>query len=284
MLREIAAGGKMLFRGLKFFGTVHSGAPGHVAGAGSRGHAVQTPESNNMIRLLKNPPLGSRLFVALLASSAMIVGANAAIIQSNSEGVPATAVSATDLVNQGQATLASITSDYVQTGDWGTINALNNGQNFSTLSSATFGGAFTVTFALDLSANTFGYDITEINTYSYWGDALTNQRFQVLYTQVGSSDFISLGTFTNTLAAGDHSKTSLTSSFGPIAANVSQIRFVLDLNPSIPSAGTVWSELDVIGTAAVPEPGTIAMLFGGLFVVGYITRQRRQKLGSSLQA
>jgi len=237
-----------------------------------------------MISLLKNPPLGSRLFIALLVSSAVIVSANAAIIQTNSEGVPATPVSATDLVNQGQPTLASITSDYVQTGDWGTVDVLNNGQNFSTFSSATFGGAFTVTFALDLSTNVFGYDISEINTYSYWGDRLTNQQFKVLYTQVGSSDFVSLGTFTNTLALGDHSKTSLTSDLGPIAANVSQIRFVLELNPSVAGAGTVWSEIDVFGTAAVPEPGTIAMLFGGLFVVGCIVHQRRQKLGSPSQA
>jgi len=185
----------------------------------------------NMMQILKAARQLMKRLMLTLAAVAVVFGglpaAQAAITQADSTGdASGFSVSASDLVNQGQATLSSATRSHVPehstSGDFGGYDPANTGLNvpyandgaigaFSTspwgknveyypMTNPTSAYALpvTYTFALNTSINTAGYDITNITStcgYLWNNDWTANQVFQVEITKDGST-WLSLGTYT----------------------------------------------------------------------------------------
>jgi hypothetical protein len=202
--------------------------------------------------------------------------------------------SSTDLINSGQSTYDS--SDIHSVVQWGAVskNGLNEG-NVSGNSTAK-GTYFkdrpaqmpgTNTYHLNTSVNTLGYDITDITTFAGWrklGGDLANQKYELLVSTVGSETFDSLGIMSyipfteaglapNTAAT----KLTLTDDTGVLAYGVDAVRFVfLDHGENFggggDAAGTIYQEIDVFGTASIPEPATLGLI---AFMGGAILFVRR---------
>ncbi len=174
-------------------------------------------------------------------------------------------ISTDDLINTGQATFLS--QDTTGSANAGVPSNLNNGSIGTTGVSATgywdHSNAWMTTFNLDTSTNTFGYDITEINTLAGWTVANVFQNYELLVSVVGDASFTSLATLnmlTPALHAGqDHSTQSKwTDTTGVIASGVDAIRFEFPNEPNFLAA--IYREIDVIGVATVPEPSSLALL------------------------
>ncbi|MDF7826774.1 PEP-CTERM sorting domain-containing protein [Pontiellaceae bacterium B12227] len=200
-----------------------------------------------------------------------------------------------DLINAGNATFlgATGTPAFTPSGAF-SISGLNDGASSIGGTDGT-GKTFyntpqlpgTITFTLDTSVNVYGYDIDLINSYAGWGgsDATqANQVYDVLVSTVGSASFTPVANVNySPFASGGAASTlvSLTDSTGIIASGVDQVRFVFGNNPL--GAGTVYQEVDVIGIASVPEPGTISLM--SISTIGlFLTRRirRRRQVGASI--
>ena len=192
-------------------------------------------------------------------------------------------ISATDLVNAGQPTLTSVVAPAV---NGGSIAGLNDG----TAGSWAWYVTSTITFNLDTTVNTQGYDITKINSFAGWGANMGAQSFTLfLKTTTSSGNFVQYGLgpngtdpFVNEIGFNESTRstnlstlTTLTgASGGPIATGVTALQFQYS-NPSVSGNGAVIREIDVIGTAAVPEPSTWALLAFSLTAVVTLRRRRR---------
>ncbi|MBK1881233.1 hypothetical protein JIN85_02335 [Luteolibacter pohnpeiensis] len=176
--------------------------------------------------------------------------------------------SATDLINNGQSTLASVTATstsatFPATGINDGVYA-NSPYAANTYFQATTDFPAEVTYDLDVSVNTNGYDITSIDTFMGWANSAqiqANQDFTVEVSLVGSSGYIPLSNvlyqpFSSTGGTYE-SHVKLTDTEGVIASGVDSIRFIFgDPGSTItPNPGTVIREIDVAGTpsAAAPE-------------------------------
>jgi hypothetical protein len=182
--------------------------------------------------------------------------------------------SASDLVNAGQASLAS-TPTTTRAPNFGFPGLYNGAAGTNTTDSTFYGAAAlssSVTFTLDTTANVNGYDIQSIRSLAGWTNAnitQANQKYELLTRQVGSTKYTSHGVFENSppftasTNTPSSSRITLTDSTGIIASNVDAVRFNLfypgflgnNNNP-----GTVYRELDVEGIASaspsVTPPGT----------------------------
>jgi len=190
--------------------------------------------------------------------------------------------SGSDLINAGQSTFdsASGTPAFAASGAF-SIFGLNDGASAIGSTDST-GKTFynslpaTITFTLDTSVNTLGYDIDLINSYAGWGDTdatQVNQAYEVLVSTVGSTNFTSIANvdYSPFVAGGEASTiVSLTDSTGTIASGVDEIRFVFADNQL--GNGTVFQEIDVFGSAAVPEP--VAATLVALTGIGFIGVRR----------
>jgi hypothetical protein len=208
------------------------------------------------------------------------------------------AVSSTDLINSGQPTLSSSTTNYTPfnaSSSYGDAEVLTDGiatgdNSFRTLPDNLQG--FTSTYILDTSANTFGYTISGISTYAGNGDSRARQEYQVLYRQVGSTDFVRLvpedftsdrtdtqpfqtnnSTNGGDLGGGDGGETELNIVINDLTG-VDAIRFVTQpaSGNSEADGASVYREFDVIGNASVPEPTTALLSALGIF--GLFRRRR----------
>lgn len=224
--------------------------------------------------------------LTLTAALVSTIGANAAIVfntQTAASGTPFDAnISTTDLINQGQATFLS--SSTSQSTSFGGAPAGNDGvptSNSDTVYDNNLNGAATLdlTYNLDVSVNTLGYDITSIETfYGYNGSAsaFADQIYSIEYALVGSP-----ATYTGLTSVNFNPDTSVAASQITItedagsmilASGVSSIRFLLSPNPANSQVG-IAREFDVFGTATVvPEPSTA--LLGGLGLLALLRRRR----------
>jgi len=169
----------------------------------------------------------------------------------------AAVTSATDLANQGQATFASSTVTANKSGET-PEESFNDGVTAASFDNMTWfldgDGHFpaTVTLNLDVSSNTAGYNITEINSIAGWagGAIQAHQVMTVEYSVVGDAGYTTLGTYSNeTSIAGEFSSISLTEvSAGYLATGVDALRFTY-ADPA-GADRLVLQEIDVIGVAA----------------------------------
>lgn len=228
--------------------------------------------------------------ILLVAGMILCVGVvRASIVQSDNNSTAhdtfAGDITGGDLINSGESTFlsASGTPAFSASGAL-SIAGLNDGVSGPGGTDGT-GKTFyntpqlpaTITFTLDTSVNTLGYDIDMINSYAGWGgsDATqVNQAYEVLVSTVGSAGFTTVANLNySPFIGGGAASTfvSLTDSTGTIAAGVDEVRFVFANNPM--GAGTLYQEIDVFGTAAIPEPSSIAMI--GLVSGGAVFIRKR---------
>lgn len=194
---------------------------------------------------------------------------------------PSYAVSSTDLIN-GLLRPANFSGNFdlelgggmaaLTDGTYGTITAPGGAPDRSHAAFATVGGGSGsgrfVLYSLDLAASPLGYDLTQIDLYSGWNDSGRDQQvFAISYSTVdGGGVMIPLasGSFNPAVPADSQSATrvTITDTLSRLATGVETIRFDFT-GPPAPENGYVgYAELDVLGTAVVPEPGTLTMLAG----------------------
>ena len=172
-----------------------------------------------------------------------------------SSSTSAYAVSATDLL---QTTGLSSMSDAL-TVNAGENNAWSHGTT-ANLTDGTFGDAGanggyciaggTVTYNLNTNLNPGGYTITNIMTYSGWGNGgRANQKYTVSFLQVGSSTFVDPIVVSYAYSGGGPSDTQVT-----IGLNETSVAAILfDFGTGVQENGGVgYKELDVLGYGAVP--------------------------------
>jgi hypothetical protein len=199
-------------------------------------------------------------------------------------------VSSSDLVNNGSSSLSGVTINQ-------TINNPANVNNGSDAGIFYYDGnplvltqeSYTVVFDLDVSVNTFGYNISSINTFSGWQDGRVFQDFMVEFSVVGSSLYSSLGSFSYLasdvpgafpLSANNSLWLNIVDNSGNIATGVDSIRFTLnEVNvPGFSLLGSAYREIDVLGAATVvPEPSVMSLFIGA--VILFMALRRRLILG-----
>ena len=133
---------------------------------------------------------------------------------------------------------------------------------------------YTTTFDLDVSMNTYGYDITEFRLFSGWSDDRASQVYTIDYSLVGSASFTSLASASvNNLQNGGSLLTrTYDDTSAPLISGVDAVRFNFSDPNGLSFQRTVYREIDVIGTATIPEPS--AALLGGLGLLALLRRRR----------
>jgi hypothetical protein len=129
----------------------------------------------------------------------------------------------------------------------------------------------TITFTLDTSVNTLGYDVTSIAGYGGWGDGgRDNQIYSIFFSQVGSAAFTYLGGV-NDRPGAPGAPSAISALFNNVGlTGVDAIR--IDFLDGQDNGFAGYGEFDVNGTATVPEPSTAVALLGG---VGLLLGLRR---------
>jgi hypothetical protein len=210
---------------------------------------------------------------ALLALGGAASMAHAAVTTTtdfaSGDVLPNVSVSTSDLL---QTSLASATGEptgspanFLRNGSTGTAQE-NTGTNPTVVTNA----GSTLTYNLDITSNTFGYDISEILLFSGWQDARAGQSYIVSYSVVGDSGFTMLADVTQAASGGSFVTRTFDNTFSPLATGVDAVRFEIRNFGSL--TDTVYREIDVIGAASVPEPS--AALLGGLGVLALLRRRR----------
>lgn len=222
-----------------------------------------------------------------------IITSNAAIditgVNSPLDAFYGSDVSNSDLINSGSPSLSNVT--YSQA-PWFGPNAHNDGSvgivnNTSTITwwrGATAGSTYSITYELDTSSNTLGYDINSIQTINGWTNNSGNQKNQnyvVEISVIGSAAFnplasvayLPFGSGTNTAST----KVNITEdTTGILASGVDEIRFTYTVPASAgQNPSPTIREIDVIGTAtAVPEPSSAALI--GISIIGSLLRRNKK--------
>ena len=174
----------------------------------------------------------------------------------------------TNLLQAGQGSLASVVTSHAPQSGWleaglndGAGNAAAGGQGGLTHypNPGNGSGSLPVTITFNLNTNngtggaTNGYDINFVQCISGWnGGYFANQNFQLLLSLNGGP-FNNYGGFvgTSTLNSGNNSvMTTVASSSGPIARNVTAIQYVFTPSPT-GNGAVVIHELQAFGT---PSP------------------------------
>lgn len=225
----------------------------------------------NITETFKNP-MNKTLILAAAFGVAGIATVNADIVVNTDTSTTnfdafAGNISTTDLL-----TTATVSAGVITNGGTAVLTDGAHGVDFAGWTNPAIGESVT----WDLGTGTgLGWDITEVNSISAFGnDALGGQEFTLEYaTTAAPTTFIQLGGRYGPLGGGGTgivaSEINITDDTGTLATGVQFIRFTgrFGVNPG-------YRELDVMGTATVPEPGTYA-LFAGLIGLSYVMVRRR---------
>jgi hypothetical protein len=215
-------------------------------------------------------------------------------------------VSATDLINVNQSTYSSVTvSGYTPysgiEGPAAEIGSpdfiLNDGahggdtgfspRTYVGNAALDLDGTWTAIYRLNTTANTLGYDLKTIDTFTAHADNRAGQYFTVYVDMVSTTGDVwqSLGAFSSDgpndgeTEQAHHMQLASATGFNPaaFATGVDAIRFDVMLGSPY---GDVWREIDVQGSATVPEPSTIVLTVLVLPGFGLVAWRRRRDAAS----
>jgi hypothetical protein len=215
-----------------------------------------------------------RILTSCLALAGAASQVNAAVVtavQFNSGDVlpsPIIAVS-TDLL---QTSLSSVTGEVanqnLRNGTTGTAyeNTVGNLANISVTN------GYDTTYELDISTNTYGYDIITINLFSGWIDDRASQQYTISYSLVGSATFATLTGVQSLQGNGSLLTSTYDDTSAPLLTGVDAVRFTFVYPNNEFGRAPVYREIDVIGTATIPEPS--AAILGGLGMLCLLRRRR----------
>jgi hypothetical protein len=248
------------------------------------------------VRLLKNmTTLRTSTFAALALGTTLSVNAAISIVGVNNatQNTYSGDASATDLVNQGQSSFSSVTYSANPRfgGTAASGGAHNNGIHGADGTSgeitfwlgATAGETYTITYDLNTTLNPAGYDIRSVQTIHAWTNNSGHQKNQNYTMDVstvsGGAGFSPIATVAylpfDEVSQSGASKVNITEdATGILATGVDQIRFTYTIpTPSGSQASPTIREIDIFGTATIPEPSSTALL--GLGALGLVLRRRR---------
>ncbi|MEX0776930.1 MAG: PEP-CTERM sorting domain-containing protein [Phycisphaeraceae bacterium] len=224
-----------------------------------------------------------RISAAMMAAIVMVLTAapaKAALDVSTTTGTSGTfAVSATDLIDQSQATFGS--SSFTGTDSFGTgVAGLNDGIMYvvndgDTTGSLTPTEGSVAIFNLDTSTNIAGYDITSIVTYTALSAGVrVGQSYDLEYSVVGSAAFLALTSVSVADGTGQEVRVTISDTLAlPLATGVDALRFTF--HDVAPFNEQVYREFDVVGSASViPEPASLGLLAIGVGTM-FLGRRRR---------
>ena len=249
------------------------------------------------------PAFTRPLFAVAIGLLALAPRASAAVsVTTNAEAAPAPGgasftpsyvVSSTDLINGRLPTASAGLFDLelggglpvLTDGAYGTITQPGGAPDRSHAALATVGGGSGsgqfVTYTLDTAASPLGFAIQRIDLYGGWNDSGRDQQFFALsYSTVNNpGTFIPLatGNFNPAVPADTQSATRLTvteNALPNLASGVGAIRFDFAGTPGPENGYVGYAELDVLGTAIVPEPAGAVM---GAGAAGLLLARRRRR-------
>ena len=222
---------------------------------------LQSNTPSKLSALVKLSPAATAVFWCLSS-------VQGAVIQSNTTYVSGTTtlpVSSADLINFGASTLdsfnVSANSSPDETPDQGAIDgtAIGGFESFTWFTNSTepstslavSPGVFT--FNLDVSVNTLGYSISQIDSFA--GYAFRDQAKQIMtveYSLVGDAGFVTLGTYSYTdPGSKEYSRVSLADDTADyMLTGVDALRFTY-ADPGNTNHEIVIQEIDVVGAAVV---------------------------------
>ncbi|MEX2214819.1 MAG: hypothetical protein WD768_11855 [Phycisphaeraceae bacterium] len=190
-----------------------------------------------------------------------------------------------DLVNTGQPTLAGVTTTGFALGA-GAVSAVNDAGALSVSNARDADGPWVLTFTLDTTINTSGYQIDRIESWAAGTDEeRANQQYELFVSRVNDAGFESLGVFSTSpfIAQVANPPGSLTAAAsllaiadnagGFIATNVDAVRFGFSSQLLQTGFTTAYREIDIFGTAATPEPASALL---GLMGMAALSRRRRR--------
>jgi hypothetical protein len=142
----------------------------------------------------------------------------------------------------------------------------------------------TVTYTLNTSVNTAGYDISQVDVYTGWDAARTEPNVAVLYSTVANpSTFTAIGTLTqsdaefiaNSPGGATYPYYTLDSQISGLnLTGVAAIRFAFGATQQF--GCTMYHELSASGTPTpTPEPSTALLVALGAFCVAAYARKKR---------
>lgn len=171
---------------------------------------------------------------------------------------------------------ASVATDLLQTNldltDWQVNNNINNGttgangDNDGVNPANVVAGGSVYTFFLDVTTNTLGYDISQVDVFTGWIDNRAGQTYTVAFSTVGSATFTDVLSVSESATATSLVTHVMDDGAALLGTGVDAIRFTIGATDGTED---VYREVDVIGSAtAVPEPSSAALFgIGGLALI-----------------
>jgi hypothetical protein len=230
-------------------------------------------------------------FAAMAGLALSVASSNAAVVFTTAIHTTADSSATTDeLAYAGDISSSDLLHGIVGVtggsygGNGATPAGLNDGLNGGDYNddglSALAGAAWpstNATMEYDLGVGTGdGFDITEIQSIAAWnGAGFMNQNYKVFVKYLGEIDFDPTALTTVTYQpspSGGSTKVNVTDDSGFLASGIEAIKFEF-LATDGNGAGSIYREIDVMGSTTVPEPTTAALLGLGGFAL--ILRRRK---------